>query len=61
MKKLLLILISSITLNCYSQEIIKIPQDELETFFLAIDTLKQQDSIKSILIKTVTELVLQIN
>ena len=50
MKKLLLILISSITLNCYSQEIIKIPQDELETFFLAIDTLKQQDSIKSILI-----------
>tara|TARA_R110001592_G_scaffold152460_1_gene380027 strand:- start:1246 stop:1626 length:381 start_codon:yes stop_codon:yes gene_type:complete len=50
MKNLILILTLLITFNSYSQEIVKIPQDELESFFLAIDTLKQQDSIKSVLI-----------
>tara|TARA_R110001592_G_scaffold9185_5_gene49024 strand:- start:133 stop:519 length:387 start_codon:yes stop_codon:yes gene_type:complete len=52
MKKLILILLSIISLNCYSQNLeeITIPTNELEEFFLAIDTLKQQDSIKSILI-----------
>ena len=50
MRNLILIILSFITLNCYSQEIVKIPQDELEEFFQAIDTLKQQDSIKTILI-----------
>ena len=39
-----------ITFNCYSQNVVEIPQNELEEFFLAIDTLKQQDSIKTILI-----------
>jgi len=57
MKNILLILLTIITFNCYSQSTVEIPQDELEEFFLAIDTLKQQDSIKSILI---TDLELQI-
>ena len=51
MKKIILIILSFITFNCYSQEIVEIPQDELENFFLAIDTLKQQDSLKTVLIK----------
>ena len=51
MKKVILIILSFITFNCYSQEIVEIPQDELENFFLAIDTLKQQDSLKTVLIK----------
>jgi hypothetical protein len=50
MKHILLSLLMIITFNCYSQEVVEIPQDELEGFFLAIDTLKQQDSIKTILI-----------
>ena len=50
MKHILLSLLMIITFNCYSQDTVKIPQDELEEFFLAIDTLKQQDSIKTILI-----------
>ena len=50
MKNLILVISFFITLNCYSQDTIKIPQNELEEFFLAIDTLKQQDSIKSALI-----------
>jgi len=50
MKNLFLILILLITFKSYSQDTIKIPQNELEEFFLSVDTLKQQDSIKSILI-----------
>ena len=50
MKNLILAILSFITFNCYSQEIVEIPQSELEEFFLAIDTLEQQDSIKSSLI-----------
>ncbi len=50
MKNLILVLTLLITFNCYSQDTIVIPQEELENFFLAIDTLKQQDSIKTILI-----------
>ena len=50
MKNLFLILTLLITFKSYSQDTIKIPQDELEEFFLAVDTLKQQDSIKSVLI-----------
>jgi hypothetical protein len=49
-KNLILIILSLITFNCYSQEVVEIPQSELEEFFLAIDTLEQQDSIKSALI-----------
>ena len=50
MKNILLILLTIITFNCYSQIIVEIPEDELEEVFLAIDTLKQQDEVKSILI-----------
>jgi len=50
MKNILLSLLMIITFNCYSQDIVEIPQDELEEFFMAIDTLKEQDSIKTILI-----------
>ena len=50
MRNLFLILTLLITLKSYSQDTVKIPQDELEEFFLAVDTLKQQDSIKSALI-----------
>ena len=52
MKNLLFILAAIISLNCFAQDkIVKIPESELETFFLAIDTLEQQDSIKTILIE----------
>ena len=51
MKNIILIILTFISLNSYGQDTIKIPQQELKSFFLAIDTLKQQDSIKSILIK----------
>tara|TARA_Y100000389_G_C17286631_1_gene425805 strand:+ start:35 stop:415 length:381 start_codon:yes stop_codon:yes gene_type:complete len=50
MRIILIFLLTFTTLKSYSQDIIEIPQDELEEFFLAIDTLKEQDSIKTILI-----------
>ena len=50
MRNLFLILTLLITLKSYSQNVVEIPQNELEEFFLAVDTLKQQDSIKSALI-----------
>ena len=47
------------SLNCFAQDkIIKIPESELEQFFLAIDTLETQDSLKTILI---ADLELQLN
>tara|TARA_Y100000592_G_scaffold39042_1_gene61969 strand:+ start:794 stop:1174 length:381 start_codon:yes stop_codon:yes gene_type:complete len=51
MKNILVILLMIITFNCYSQVIVEIPEEELEEFFMAMDTLKEQDEIKSILIK----------
>tara|TARA_R100000234_G_scaffold66006_1_gene40334 strand:- start:136 stop:528 length:393 start_codon:yes stop_codon:yes gene_type:complete len=35
---------------CAQDKIVKIPQSELDAFFLAIDTLEQQDSLKTLLI-----------
>ena len=35
---------------CAQDKIVKIPQSELDAFFLAIDTLRYQDSIKTVLI-----------
>ena len=35
---------------CAQDKIVKIPQSELDSFFLAIDTLEQQDSLKTLLI-----------
>ena len=51
MKNVLLILLLLISLNCYSQDTIKIPQQELNDFFLALDTLEYQDSLNIILLK----------
>ena len=59
MKNLLFILTTIISLNCFAQDkIVKIPQSELDAFFLAVDTLEQQDSIKTLLI---TDLELQLD
>ena len=51
MKNLLFILATIISLNCIAQDkIVKIPQSELDAFILSVDTLEQQDSIKTLLI-----------
>ena len=57
MKHLLLTLLLAVSSICYSQDTLQIPAVELEEFFLALDTLETQDSIKTILI---TELEKQI-
>ena len=49
MKHLLLTLILGVSSICYSQDTLRIPQAELEEFFLALDTLRTQDSIKTII------------
>tara|TARA_R110001592_G_scaffold324611_1_gene604268 strand:- start:1879 stop:2274 length:396 start_codon:yes stop_codon:yes gene_type:complete len=57
MKKILYILGLILLVSCAStkkccaqDKIVKIPQSELDAFFLAVDTLEQQDSIKTLLI-----------
>ena len=50
MKHLLLALLLGVSSICYSQDTLRIPTEELEEFFLALDTLRTQDSIKTILI-----------
>ena len=50
MRQLLLALLLGVSSICYSQDTLRIPQTELEEFFLALDTLRTQDSIKTILI-----------
>jgi len=50
MKHLLLTLFLGISGICYSQDTLQIPEVELEEFFLALDTLKIQDSLKTSLI-----------
>ena len=50
MKQLLLALLLGVSSICYSQDTLRIPSEELEEFFLALDTLHAQDSIKTILI-----------
>tara|TARA_Y100001973_G_C5144802_1_gene304853 strand:+ start:572 stop:949 length:378 start_codon:yes stop_codon:yes gene_type:complete len=51
MKNLVFILSTIISLSSFAQDkIVKIPQSELDAFFLAVDTLEQQDSIKTLLI-----------
>ena len=47
---LFLIVIPFISLEIYGQDTAHIPQRELNNFFLSLDTLEQQDSLKSILI-----------
>ena len=43
--------VSSLFGQSTAQDTIKIPSIELEEFFLALDTLEVQDSIKTVLIK----------
>jgi hypothetical protein len=50
MKQLLITLLLGVSSICYSQDTLRIPSEELEEFFLALDTLRTQDSIKTILI-----------
>ena len=50
MKQLLTALLLGVSSICYSQDTLRIPQAELEEFFLALDTLRTQDSIKTVLI-----------
>lgn len=50
MKQLLLALLLGVSSICYSQDTLQIPTEELEEFFLALDTLKIQDSTKTVLI-----------
>jgi len=52
--KIIIFILSVITLftsvETYGQDTIQIPQTELNNFFLSLDTLEYQDSLKSILI-----------
>ena len=50
MKQLLLTLLLGVSSICYSQDTLRIPTEELEEFFLALDTLHTQDSVKTLLI-----------
>jgi len=51
MKQLLIALLLGVSSIAYSQDTLQIPAEELEEFFLALDTLETQDSLKTILIK----------
>ena len=51
MKHILTTLLLCVSSFCFSQDTLHIPSPELEEFFLALDTLEVQDSIKTILIK----------
>lgn len=50
MKHLLITLFLGVSSICYSQDTLQIPSVELEEFFLALDTLEVQDSLKASLI-----------
>ena len=51
MKHILTTLLLCVSSFCFSQDTLHIPSPELEEFFLALDTLEVQDSIKTVLIK----------
>ena len=51
MKQLLVALLLGVSSIVYSQDTLQIPQAELEEFFLALDTLRTQDSVKTVLIR----------
>jgi len=50
MKQLLAALLLGVSSIVYSQDTLQSPAMELEEFFLALDTLRTQDSIKAVLI-----------
>ena len=47
-----------INVEIFSQDTVKIPQQELEEFFLSLDTLEYQDSINIILIRDLESQIL---
>ena len=51
MKHLLTIILLCVSSFCFSQDTLQIPQEALDEFFLALDTLEVQDSIKTVLIE----------
>ena len=51
MKHILTTLLICVSSFCFSQDTLHIPSPELEEFFLALDTLETQDSIKTVLIE----------
>ena len=51
MKRLLFILFLIPSMIFAQSKYVKIPQDELDNFIAAVDTLEYQDSLKSVLIK----------
>ena len=55
MKHLLILVLLGVSSFSLSQDTLQIPAEELEEFFLAIDTLKTQDSLKTILITQLEE------
>lgn len=52
MKHLLITLLLGVSNICQSQDTLQIPSLELEEFFLALDTLQTQDSIKTVYISS---------
>ena len=59
MKYLLTTLLLVVSSICYSQDTLRIPTEEMEEFFLALDTLRFQDSIQTVLISDLeTEIIL---
>jgi hypothetical protein len=50
MKHILTTLLLSVSSFCFSQDTLQIPAVELEEFFLALETLETQDTVKTILI-----------
>ena len=55
---MLLLFTFLINVEIFSQDTVKIPQQELEEFFSALDTLEYQDSINIILIKELESQIL---
>ena len=55
MKHLLILVLLGVSSFSLSQDTLQIPAEELEEFFLAMDTLKTQDSLKTILITQLEE------
>ena len=60
MKYILTTLLLCVSSFCFSQDTLQIPTVELEEFFLALDTLETQDSIKVILIEQLEHEILLI-
>lgn len=55
MRYLLILILLGVSNICSSQDTLQISAEELEEFFLAMDTLKTQDSLKTILITELEE------